>query len=58
MGASVVLSLRIREEIGMTAGLADESVGPTSTYEDLRLGGAGASACEPMFSWILMVAVR
>jgi tetratricopeptide (TPR) repeat protein len=37
--------IRIREKIGMSSELADESVCPT--------GGAGASACEQVFSQIL-----
>ena len=31
------------------AGLADGSVCPTLTHQDLRLSGAGAFACEPIF---------
>jgi hypothetical protein len=50
-------SLRVREEIGMSAGLADESVCPTLTHKDLRMSGAGAFACEPIFSRILAAAV-
>ena len=38
------------EKIGKHAGLADGSVCPTLTHQDLRLSGAGAFACEPIFS--------
>jgi hypothetical protein len=34
-------------------GLADESVCPTLAHRGLRLGGAGAFACQPIFSQTL-----
>ncbi|MGD0297083.1 MAG: tyrosine--tRNA ligase [Bryobacteraceae bacterium] len=37
----------------MRTGLAGESACPTLTHKDLRLGGAGAFACEPIFSQAL-----
>ena len=45
--------VRSCEKIGKHAGLADGSVCPTLTHKDLRLSGAGAFACEPMFSQLL-----
>ena len=49
--------LRSCEKIGKHAGLADGSVCPTLTHQDLRLSGAGAFACEPIFSQpVLLVA--
>jgi hypothetical protein len=51
-------SLRSRGKIGMRAELADGSVCPTFTHKDFRWCGAGAFACEPIFSQALTVAVR
>ncbi len=46
-------TVRSCEKIGKHAGLADGSVCPTSTHKGLRLSGAGAFACEPIFSQLL-----
>jgi hypothetical protein len=42
-------SLRVCEKIATITGLADESVCPTLAHKGLRLGGAGAFACQPTF---------
>jgi hypothetical protein len=49
-------SLRSCEKIAETARLTDESVCPTLPCKDLRPGGAGAFACQPIFSQLLTVA--
>ena len=51
------VQLRSCEKIGKHAGLADGSVCPTLTHKDLRLSGAGAFACEPIFSQLLTLTV-
>jgi hypothetical protein len=40
------------------AGLTDESVCPTTMRQGLRCGGAGAFACQPVFSQLLMKRFR
>src|ERR1039458_3116304 len=49
-------SLRSCEKIAEIAGLTDESVCPTLVREGLRFCGAGAFACQPIFSQPLTVA--
>src|ERR1017187_6262280 len=46
-------SLRSCEKIAEIAGLTDESVCPTLVREGLRFCGAGAFACQPIFSQLL-----
>jgi hypothetical protein len=41
----------------MRSALAGESACPTLTLKGLRMSGAGAFACEPIFSQLLTVAV-
>src|SRR4249920_2982496 len=50
IGAATV---RSREKIGSISRLTDESVCPTLMRKRLRFGGAGASACQPIFSQLL-----
>ncbi len=50
-------ALGSRERIERTGGLTDESVCPTLPSTDLQAGGAGAIACQPLFSRLLTVAV-
>src|ERR1035438_394130 len=45
-------SLRSCEKIAEIAGLTDESVCPTLVREGLRFCGAGAFACQPIFSQV------
>ncbi len=52
-GSVATASVRSGEKIGKHAGLADGSVCPTLTHQDLRLSGAGAFAGEPIFSQLL-----
>ncbi len=49
-------SLRSCEEIDAASVLTDESVCPTLVRKGLRLGGAGAFACQPNLSYVLAVA--
>ena len=41
------------EKIGRIAGLTDESACPTLLLKDSRARGAGAFACQPIFSQLL-----
>jgi hypothetical protein len=40
----------VSEKIGMRSELAGESARPTLTLKGLRMSGAGAFACDPIFS--------
>jgi hypothetical protein len=46
-------TVRSREKIAEIAGLTDESVCPTLLRQDLHSCGAGAFACQPIFSQLL-----
>jgi len=46
-------TVRSREKITEVGGLTDGSVCPTLVRKGWRLGGAGAFACQPIFSRLL-----
>jgi hypothetical protein len=50
-------TVRTCEKIVSISGLTDESVCPTLMRRSLRLGGAGASACQPFLSRFLSLSL-
>src|ERR1035438_372516 len=55
---TATVSVRSCERIGMIPGLANESVCRTLTCNGLHRGGAGAFACQPIFSQLLSLRER